>query len=307
MSDAPLVSVVMPVYNCRQYVARAIDSVLAQTFGDFELLIIDDGSTDATPEILWRYAADDARVRVLTRPHGGVGAALNAGLAESRGKMIARMDADDICLPDRFTRQLDFLSNHPDHVLVGARVLLIDPDGDPLYEMEDIPEAHEQIDRMLLEARWAIVHPTVMMRREAVTRVGGYGDDLVPVEDHDLFLRLAEIGRLANLPDVLLHYRRHAMSSVRLLADRRVASLRRVMEAAWERRGLLDRSGFPIILPDIDRDDPRRDVKQRRRWGWLCLQSGNLPTARKYALVGIREDPFSSESWRLIYCVLRGR
>ncbi|HEY2584989.1 MAG TPA: glycosyltransferase [Tepidisphaeraceae bacterium] len=306
MADNPLVSVLMPAYNARRYVAEAIESVLAQTYRDFEFLIIDDGSTDDTAEIVNRYAAADDRIRVLKRSNGGVGAALNAGLAEARGELVARMDSDDVCLPERFARQVEFLRETPDCVLVGCRVLLIDPDGEPLFEMTDIPTAHAEIDEKLLQVRWSIVHPTVMMRRDVVRRLGGYDNELVPVEDHDLFLRLAEVGRLANLPQVLLRYRKHPMNSVRVLADQRVKALTRVMEAAWARRGLTGRREFPAILPDIDRDDPRRDVKQRRNWGWQCLRSGNMSTARKYALAGLREDPLALESWKLMYCVLRG-
>lgn len=306
MADHPLVSVLMPAYNARRYVAEAIGSVLAQTWRDFELLIIDDGSTDDTAAILARHAAADPRVRVLSRRNGGIGAALNDGLVQARGELVARMDADDFCLPQRFARQVEFLRQAPDCVLVGSRVLLIDPDGAPLFEMADIPTEHEAIDAMLLQARWSIVHPSVMMRRDVVRRIGGYNNDVVPVEDHDLFLRLAEVGRLANLPDVLLRYRKHPMNSVRVLADRRVNALRRVMDAAWARRGLGDRVPYPAILPDIDREDPRRDVKQKRNWGWQCLRSGNVGTARKYALAGVREDPLALESWKLMYCVMRG-
>lgn len=306
MADNPLVSVLMPAYNARRYVGEAIESVLAQTWRDFEFVIIDDGSTDDTPEILKRYAAGDGRIRVLPRSNAGVGAALNAGLAEARGEFVARMDSDDVCVPERFARQVEFLRQEPECVLVGSRVLLIDPDGAPLFEMEDIPTQHEAIDEMLLQGRWSIVHPAVMMRRDVVRRLGGYDNDLVPVEDHDLFLRLAEAGRLANLPDVLLRYRKHPMNSVRVLADRRVRALTRVMEAAWARRGLAGRRELPPILPDADRDDPRRDVKQKRNWGWQCLKTGNVSTARKYALAGLREDPLALESWKLMYCVLRG-
>lgn len=306
MADHPLVSVLMPAYNASRYVAEAVDSILAQTFADFEFLIVDDGSTDDTPQILKDYAARDGRIRVFTQPNGGVGAALNRGLSEARGEFIARMDADDVSLPHRLQREIDFLRGRPDCVLVGSRVLLIDADGEPLFEMPGIPLEHEQIDRLLMRADWAIVHPSTVMRREAVLRVGGYRADLVPVEDHDLFLRLAEIGRLANLPDVLLYYRKHPMNSVRVLADRRVGALSTVMNTAWERRGITDRTGYPTILPDADRDDPRRELKQKRNWGWLCLRAGNVVAARKYAVAGLREAPLAYESWKLMVCVLRG-
>jgi glycosyltransferase involved in cell wall biosynthesis len=302
---APLISVLMPAYNVRRYVGEAIDSVLSQTLPDFELLIIDDGSTDDTPHILAGYAGRDERIQILTRQNGGIAAALNAGLAHARGTFIARMDADDVCLPERFEKQVAYLNAHPQCVLVGSRVLLIDPDGEPLYQMDSVELEHEKIDQLLLQAQWSIVHPSIMMRAQAVRQIGGY-NDLAPVEDHDLFLRLAEVGRLVNLPEVLLKYRKHPQNSVRVLADRRVNALKTVMEAAWQRRGISDRSKFPLILPDVDRDDPKRELKQKRIWSWECLKSGNVPGARKYALRSLRESPLDRESWRLLYCVLRG-
>lgn len=306
MADSPLVSVVMPAYNARRYVAEAIDSVLAQNFADFEFLIIDDGSTDGTGDLLQDYSERDRRIRVINQPNSGVGAALNRGIEQSRGRYIARMDSDDACMPDRFEKQVDYLNRNPDCVLVGARVLMIDQDGCPLFEMESVQTTHEQIDRLLMEARWSIVHPSVMMRTDVVRKLGGYNNDLVPVEDHDLFLRLAEVGKLANLPEILLKYRKHPMNSVRVLADRRVNALKRVMDAAWERRGITDRSQYPAILPDVDRDDPQREVKQKRNWGWQCLRSGNVAIARKYAFASLRSAPMEPESWRLMYCALRG-
>jgi glycosyltransferase involved in cell wall biosynthesis len=306
MADSPLVSVVMPAYNARRYVAEAVESVLAQTFADFEFLIVDDGSTDDTAAILQKFAALDHRIEVITQPNSGVGAALNAGLALARGRYIARMDSDDICLPLRFEKQVEYLERTLDCVLVGSRVMIIDSDGTSLFEMDSVQLTHEKIDELLMRARWSIVHPSIMMRTDIVRRLGGYNNDLVPVEDHDLFLRLAEVGKLANLPDVLLKYRKHPMNSVRVLADRRVTALKKVMDSAWQRRGMPDRSGYPEILPDVDRDDPRREIKQKRNWGWECLKSGNVAVARKYAFSILRSAPLERESWRLMYCALRG-
>lgn len=306
MADPPLVSVVMPAFNARRYVAEAIDSVLAQSFADFEFLIVDDGSTDGTGGILQRHAARDPRIRVINQPNSGVGAALNKGIELSRGQYLARMDSDDVCLPQRFEKQVDYLNRTPECVLVGCRVMMIDQDGSPLFEMESVQTTHEAIDQLLMDARWSIVHPSVMMRTQVVRKLGGYNNDLVPVEDHDLFLRLAEVGKLANLPEVLLKYRKHPMNSVRVLADRRVNALKKVMDSAWQRRGIVDRSRYPAILPDVDRDDPNREVKQKRNWGWQCLRSGNVAVARKYAFASLRSAPMQSESWKLLYCAIRG-
>src|SRR3954469_1098404 len=115
---APAVSVIMPVYNARAYVAEAIDSVLAQTFGDFELILVDDGSTDGSLDILRGYEKRDPRVRVISRPNTGIVGALNDGLKLARGEFIARIDADDASLPNRFEKEIAFLRAHPDVVIV---------------------------------------------------------------------------------------------------------------------------------------------------------------------------------------------
>ena len=124
--DHPRVSVALPVHNCERYVAEAIESILAQTFTDFEFLIVDDGSTDGTLPILNRFAARDSRIRVISRPNTGIVGALNEMLGLARADLVARMDADDVALPVRFERQVRYLDEHPECVMVGSRVTIID-------------------------------------------------------------------------------------------------------------------------------------------------------------------------------------
>jgi len=296
------ITVVMSVRNAEQYVARAIDSVVAQTFGDYEFLIIDDGSTDATGQILSDYARRDARIRILRGPSRGLSAALNLGLAQARGRLIARMDGDDVCLPTRFERQFDFLRASPDHVLVGCRCALIDPQGRPICEKPDTPLDHDEIDRMLLQMKWPLVHPALMMRAEPLAKIGGYVERYKTVEDHDVFLKLAEIGRLANLPEVLLHYRQHFSSTVFTTADAQTRNLVEIVTAACGRRG--------IAIPEADRErKPERvsEAQHRRNWAWRALAAGNTGTARHHALAALRATPLSAESWRAMICALRGR
>jgi glycosyltransferase involved in cell wall biosynthesis len=142
---APLISVLMPIRNGEKYLAEALDSVVAQTLPDFEFIIVDDGSTDSTPALLASYAGYDPRFKILTRDHVGPVEALNIGLAEARGTYIARMDGDDICLPQRFEKQANYLRDHPECVLVGSRVMLIDPEGAELYPMESILLEHRSV------------------------------------------------------------------------------------------------------------------------------------------------------------------
>ena len=303
-SGVPTVSVAMPVYNARNYIRQAVQSVLGQTFSDFELIVIDDGSSDGSGEAAREAASGDSRVRILRQENQGVSAAANRATELARGELLARVDADDICFPHRLEKQVEFLRSHPEHVAVGSRVLLIDADGAELFEMPGIPVTHEDIERGLMAVEWSIYQPAAMMRTEAVRRVGGYRTDLHIHEDHDLFLKLAEIGRLANLPEALLKYRQRPDSAVSVYAGRHVESFRSVYEEAWKRRGLVGKRPIPEIA-DHPRD-PACTLKRHRHWGWMSLKAGNLRSARKYARAGLRLAPLSVESWRLMYCALRG-
>ena len=300
-SAAPRVSVLLPVYNAERYLAVAVDSILGQTFTDFELIVVDDGSTDRSGEMLARYAAADPRVRVISRPNTGYVPALNEMLAAARGPLVARMDADDVSLPARFAQQVAYLDAHPDCVLVGTHVIQMDADGDVIGPMSDVAFGHDEINADLLVRGWPIVHPTVMMRTDAVRKVGGYDPTLCPNEDHDLFLRMAEVGRVENLPEVLLQYRKHAASESSLKRARSADLITRIIVAACHRRG--------IPVPDIATvvPDPVALADVERGWAWTAVRSHNGPAARKYALHTLRRRPLSADSWRLVLCAVRGR
>jgi len=296
----PQISVIMPVYNCQDYLALAVQSILSQTVGDFEFLIIDDGSTDHSPKLLQDFARRDRRIKLISRPNTGIVGALNDGLHAARAPLIARMDGDDISLPDRFEKQLAYMNEHPDCVLVGSRVLLIDSDGDPIREW--IAEfTHDEIDQAHLTHGWPVIHPTVMMRADAVRAIGGYRDEYQWQEDLDLFLRLAEVGKLANLPDTLLKYRKHAGS----VCHQKWREQRRIRKALYEdtyRRRKLD--GEPMPLGPVEEGS---QWQQYLTWAWWALMAGNIQTARKYARTVFRQCPLRPDSWRVMYCAMRGR
>ncbi len=134
MPPAPSVSVLMPIYNAELTLAEAVESILAQTFTDFELIVVDDGSTDGSLQMLQKFAHRDTRIRIISRPNTGIAGALNEAMDAARGEFLARMDADDISLPARFEKQVAFLQEHPDVVLLGSRVMLVEPYGTPMYE-----------------------------------------------------------------------------------------------------------------------------------------------------------------------------
>ena len=205
----PQVSVVIPVWNGERHLKQAIESILAQDFRDFELIIVDDGSTDKTGEIIARYAGDP-RVRVHRQENQGLVAALNVGLKLSRADLIARLDADDIALPRRLSLQLAYLHRNPDVMAVGSAVELMDADGRTLG-IRRYPIGKAMASRGLLDG-CTLAHPAVMMRKAAVEKVGGYRECFRHAEDYDLWLRLTDVGQVDNLPETLIRYRIHAQS-----------------------------------------------------------------------------------------------
>jgi glycosyltransferase involved in cell wall biosynthesis len=300
-SSIPPISVLLAVYNGGRYLRAAVDSILTQTFAEFEFIIIDDGSTDGSSATLAEYAGKDSRIRLVSRPNKGLTATLNEGLALARGEYVARMDADDIALPQRFERQIAYLREHPECVLVGSRVMLVDPEELPIrpwcHQLE-----HTDIDAAHLNRGWPVVHPAVMMRTDAVRRVGAYRDQYNTLEDLDLFLRLAEVGKLANLPEILLHYRQHFDSVTHKKFEQQRKLRQAIYDETYARRG--ERRGEIVEAPP---PPPRRRHEQHSLWAWYALDAGNVKTARKHALATLRRAPYLLNSWRLMACALRGR
>lgn len=289
---APAISVVMPAFNAMPYLPRAIESMLLQDFPGFELIIVDDGSDDETPDVAHAYAQSDPRVRLLRVDHVGVTRALNCGLAAARGDLVARMDADDLSHPERLRRQCEMLRWQPDLVAVGCWVMRIDEDGDPLG-VKRWPTEHEDIDRGLLRGSGGLPHPGAMMRRAPVVELGGYREEFRYAQDKDLWLRLAERGRLANLNVPLLYYREHLKSIGAQCRLEQQQSVARAVEDAHRRRGLP-----PSHLPlRIRQSNPVTIHRLRRRWVRVAIQSANHATARKHALRLFRERPWDVTAW----------
>lgn len=297
----PEVSVLLPAYNAERYVERSVRSILGQTFDRFELLIVDDGSSDRTGEILESLARTDPRIRLTRRENLGLVASLNELIGRARAPLLARMDADDIAEPTRFEREVAYLAEHPDCVLVGSRVTLIDPDDAPLCTWIDAFDHDEIVGRFLDGQGQIVVHPTVIMRADAVRALGGYRAEYFPTEDLDLFLRLAEVGRLANLPESLLRYRDHATKIGHRLCVRQGEAARRTLIEAHRRRGL----EVPASVRDLE-FRPSSATDRHRTWAWWALGAGHLESARKHALALLARRPFSPDSWRVFCCVLRG-
>ena len=286
-NTSPLISVIMPVYNSELYLAEAIESILNQSFRDFEFIILDDGSSDRSLEISKAYAAKDKRVILLPYAHQGLTPLLNLGLKKAKGKYIARMDSDDIAAPDRFQKQIDFLETHPKYVAVGSNTILIDIDGDPIGNIL-LPENHNAIDLAQINGKGMIVHPTVMIRKLALEKINNYHPEFESGEDFDLFLRLAEVGKLANLPQKLLQYRLHFnnVTTTRKIKCQRAKQA--ALKEAYQRRKINK------AVPKIAINSQTNHLAENHFFWMRCsLESGFFKSARKHAKLGWKLSKFN--------------
>lgn len=205
------IDIVMPVYNCERFIRESIQSIKNQTFTDWRLIIVDDLSTDKTVEIVESFMEHDSRILLLKGTHSGIATAINLGLAEVSAEYVARLDADDIALPKRLQLQYEFMAHHPEVIVVGSGATLIDEKNRRLRQRL-VPVGWERI-RDVLKTRNCLCHPTVLIRTAALRQVGGYRDKFRTSQDYDLWLRLSEIGKIENLPQSLLLYRRHSLQT----------------------------------------------------------------------------------------------
>ncbi len=202
----PKVSVVMSVYNGERFLSKAAESIINQSFGDFEFIIVDDCSTDGTPEILNSLLQKDSRVKVLkNNGNEGLAKSLNTAINESEGEYIARMDSDDISLSDRLEKQVNFMENNPDTVLLGTAYYEIDKDGNKLSRNQ-FPSIDSDLRKILIKLN-PFCHTSVIMRHSALSKAGLYNEEISKAQDYDLWFRLANTGELANLPEHLVKRR----------------------------------------------------------------------------------------------------
>lgn len=298
MTPPPKVSFLVPVYNPGRYLAEALESLLAQTFADFELIAVDDGSTDGSLAVLRRFAQRDARVIVLSRPNTGIVGALNDGLAVARGEYIARMDADDVAAPERLAVQLAYLDAHPEIVAAGSSVVMVDTQGRALKDFKAQTDPRLIRERLVAATDIGIIHPTLVVRRAVLERVGGYRPAYQLVEDFDLFLRLLDEGELGNVPEPLLDYRQHPASTnftryrtQHELMDRCLAEHRQ----RWN-------------LPPLDRPLTHPPVQgkgaQQILWAYWAMEGGHPRTALRHALAGCVQSGLAREARQCLNYVL---
>ncbi len=293
-----MISVLMPVYNAEKYIAAAVNSILNQTFTNFEFIIINDGSTDNTSFILDEYARQDARIRLVSRENKGLVATLNEGIAIAKAPLIARMDADDIALPNRLEVQKEFMDNHPGAVCVGSKAHVIDNHG--RYLIDTKPKlSHEDIVLSALQGVSPITHPTALIRAEAMAKVGGYKFENYPAEDLALWIDLSECGELANLDEPLIEYRIHDGSISTSSHEVQLAKTVEICQIACQKRNITfdmkTKAGRPA-----ESSASKFDIVLRH--GWWAHSSQQWHTSAIYALKAIRWMPFNDGGWRLLFC-----
>jgi len=222
------VTVLMPAYNTEQYIGDAIRSVLNQTFTDFELLIVNDGSTDKTEEVITSFK--DPRIVLINQPNGGVSAALNTGLGQARGEYIARFDADDICYPDRLQLQYSFMKENPDYVVIGSDADYMDKNGEYLYLYRNIGHTNEEINERIT-TYCPFIHSSVFYIKEFALQTGGYDERAHTFEDWLLWKKFIKKGKVCNFRQPLISVRLNPESVTvdEKLRGKRFVELKRAM------------------------------------------------------------------------------
>jgi len=295
-------SVIVPVRNGEPFLTSCIDSLLSQTFEDFELIVIDDGSTDRTDEIFSEYLTKSRRLRKIRLAGRGQTIALNVGLAIATGQYLIHLDADDVAEESRIECQVAFMDQNPGVVACGTAVTYIDPDGDVLGEQE-YPTKHPQIFHALQNGETCFQHTSSIARAKSVKDVGGYDESYSLSAEYDLWLKLSQHGELANLPGSSTRKRLHQATLSNLFSEQRKHCVDRSVQNHRRRSFGENCAGKEVDLgvfengdkPDIQK--PMSQSELEELWYRMAMESGNLKTARKYAWHQTRRATFSLQHW----------
>lgn len=231
-ASRPLISVIMPAYNAEMYLREAVDSILSQTYSHFELIIVNDGSTDGTADILEHYRKFDKRVRIITQKNKGLVVTLNDTIRQhAKSNYIARMDADDISLPRRFEWQIAAFKANPKVVLVGGSFEIMNEFGE--FQYNDLVPSRDADIRRMLHLYNPLAHGSVMFKRDAFEKAGGYSDKVGPTEDFDLWCRLAHVGEVAGIPHAIFRWRQNPQGITNSNNGLMVRKTREYVESMW--------------------------------------------------------------------------
>lgn len=242
--DKPLVSVVMPIYNAEKYLTQAIESILSQTLENFELILINDASTDKTLQIIRKYKKRDNRIRIINNKKNlQMAQSLNLAISKAESDLIARMDQDDISFPNRLEVQYDFMNSHPSVAIVGNNIIIIN-EKNKVIGKRTYPTTSNGLKKILFRYS-AFAHPTVMFRKSAFQKVKGYNQEKHPCEDIDLWFRLGKKYEFASIPSFLLKYRVSLVSgSHKNLKNTEIIGLKIKIEA-------IKKYGYKPVLYDV--------------------------------------------------------
>lgn len=283
---APKVSIVMSVYNCERYVGEAVKSMLQQTFSDFEFIIVNDGSTDQTPEILRQF--DDPRILVIDQRNSGLTVSLNRGIRLAKGEYIARMDADDLSEPERLEKQVEALDRNPGIGVVSCWYKVIDENGF-LLAYKRLPNDVKQLAKLLMRDN-PICHGSVMMRKRAIQTVGLYNENLRYAQDYELWLRMLRQGYgFYVIPEFLYSYRISPDSVSKLYVQEKYAAL--------IRKGKQKVFHLPEVTTIYRLSARRKRALYYYALGTLKLEGGQTKDSREELLRSIKLDPLNMRPW----------
>lgn len=313
MIDNPMITVLMSVYNGGEFLFESIESVLGQTFQNFEFLIIDDGSTDKSAEIINKYANNDSRIVFIKKDNTGLTDSLNVGLRHARGKWTARLDADDIALPDRLQNQLNFVEVNNNIFLLGAGCIEIDEAGTNLKE-HSYPSEHNILMKHLRTINKFFPHSSAFFNRQMVLDSGGYNERFSRSQDCDLWLRIGEIGKIACLDVPVIKLRKHS----NMISNTNNGKLQEVMgmcaiichlrrKEGFSDPSRMEENRWKEFLNWLGKRMEQEGIFQKRK-SWQILRdvyyqyNGNKIEGAKAVATCLIQDPKSLKAiWRRIF------
>jgi glycosyltransferase involved in cell wall biosynthesis len=291
-----LVSVLMPVYNGEAFIRQSIECILNQTYSDFEFIIVNDGSTDKTLDIINSF--NDQRIILINQQNSGVAKALNKGLKHSSGKYIARLDADDLCTPDRLEIQLNFIKNNPEYIAIGSDVNYIDEEGNFIFRYYNPAYEYEEIKKNILGC-CPFVHSSVIFLKQPVIEIGGYPEKAHSFEDHLLWAKIIKHGKIYNMKNVLVSYRFN-ISSVTIDEKDRDKTFLSIKQKAIETGEITEEEEQQLLKSIKSISKLKKECSYNRMISKKYLWNNYNPTlARKYIYKALKLEPFSKTLYLL--------
>ncbi len=317
MQNPPILSVLMPVFNGREFLRPAIDSVLSQTFSDFELIIVNDGSTDDTQSIIDSYS--DPRIVAVNQVNQGVARALNNGLDIARGRYVRRHDADDVSTPDSFRIQIDFLEARPEYVMVCNQEAFMTASGMIAWHhrvpnasfFNDQPFVDLDFKHFATDRSSPVVHGTACYRREEVIGIGKYRTEFIVAEDNDLWLRLLEKYKIAVLNQCTYFMRLHGSSATQRHASR-IRHFRQILIDFSEQRRTLGTDpimrGEPLPIPETHVNEPAarsiisgKNFREDLRYIYgLVVDARDWKEIKKYGRMILHDGWKDFRTWKML-------